>query len=148
MITFTHGDIFTTGVPVDALVNPVNCVGVMGAGLALAFKRRYPTAFLAYVKACQRGEVAPGRVFTFAVGGHTIFHFPTKRHYRDGSRLEDIEAGLDALVKEIRKHEVTSVSIPALGCGLGGLDWKDVQPRIVKAMKPLTNVRVLVFEPE
>jgi O-acetyl-ADP-ribose deacetylase (regulator of RNase III) len=149
MIVFTHGDIFTTGMPVEALVNPVNCIGVMGAGLAWAFKQRYPAAFKAYVAACRTGELRPGRVFTFVeADGHTIFHFPTKRHYRDRSRIEDIETGLVALAKEIRKHEVTSVSIPALGCGLGGLDWKDVQPCIVKAMKPLTNVRVLVFEPE
>jgi O-acetyl-ADP-ribose deacetylase (regulator of RNase III) len=146
MIEVTHGNIFTA--KVDALVNPVNCVGVMGAGLALAFKSRFPTAFLAYVKACQRGELTPGRIFTFAVDGKIIFHFPTKQHYRDNSRLGDIDAGLVALAWEIKTCNVRSVAVPALGCGLGGLDWAVVRPRIEAALSPFTDVRVLVFEPE
>lgn len=149
MITLTHGNIFSIGDPVEALVNPVNCVGVMGAGLAFAFKQRYPAAYTAYAKACNEGKVVPGRIFTFEDRGHVILHFPTKRHYRDRSRLDDIETGLVALVAEIQAREICSVAIPALGCGLGGLEWAAVRPRIETALVgPLTKVRVLVFEPE
>jgi O-acetyl-ADP-ribose deacetylase (regulator of RNase III) len=90
----------------------------------------------------------PGRIFTFYPGGPVIMHFPTKRHYADRSKLEDIKVGLVSLATEIKTQKIRSIAIPALGCGLGGLDWSDVKPLIEDALGPLTDVRIIVFEPE
>ena len=131
MIQFTHGDIFAQAT--DAIVNPVNCVGVMGRGLALQFKRRHPAAFLAYRRACEAGRVRPGRMFMFDTGcdrPRWIAHFPTKRHWRDRSAIGDIEAGLRDLAAAVARHGIRSIAIPPLGCGLGGLDWRAVRPLV------------------
>jgi O-acetyl-ADP-ribose deacetylase (regulator of RNase III) len=136
---------------VDALVNAVNCVGVMGKGLALQFRKAYPRVFDAYKRACTAGEVAPGKVLTVPTGQPSgpayVIHFPTKRHWRGASRLDDIDAGLPALAVEIDRLGVTSIAVPPLGCGLGGLPWADVRPRIEAALAPLTRVRVLLYGP-
>ena len=150
MIEFTSGDILKC--EADALVNTVNCVGVMGRGIALQFKKRYPDNFKAYAAACEREAVQPGRMFVYETGQLTpprfIVNFPTKRHWRGKSRLEDIDAGLVALVKVIRDNEIRSIAIPPLGSGLGGLDWNEVRPRIEHALVELADVQVLVFEPK
>lgn len=149
MICYVHGDILK--VEADALVNTVNCVGVMGRGIALQFKQAFPDNFKAYAAACRRGEVQPGRMFVFDIGRLTkpryIINFPTKRHWRGKSRIEDIEAGLAALVEEVRLRNIRSIAIPALGSGLGGLAWADVRPRIELAIAALPEVEGLVFEP-
>ncbi|HEU4326271.1 MAG TPA: macro domain-containing protein [Roseiflexaceae bacterium] len=149
MLEYRPGDLLQADV--EALVNPVNCVGVMGRGLALAFKRAYPEIFRAYAAACKRGEVQPGRMFVVErdapPGPSYIIHFPTKRDWRANSRLEDIDAGLLALAEEIRRRAIGSVALPALGCGLGGLDWQTVRPRIEAALAPLEGVRVVLYEP-
>lgn len=149
MIEYKTGDILSENV--EALVNTVNCVGVMGRGIALQFKRAFPENFKVYAKACKREEVQPGRIFVFEPGQlanpRYIFNFPTKRHWRGKSRIEDIELGLEALVKEIRARGVRSVAIPPLGSGLGGLDWNEVRPRIEKALEGIGDVRLIVFEP-
>ena len=115
--------------------------------MTLAFKKRYPAAFTAYAKACKAGEVAPGRIFVYQASDRLILHFPTKRHFRDRSKLTDIDAGLTALVSEIASRRIRSLAVPALGCGLGGLDWNIVRPRIEAALSKLDTVRVLVFAP-
>ncbi len=149
MIEFTSGDILKS--EADALVNTVNCVGVMGRGIALQFKNMYPDNFKAYEAACQREAVQPGRMFVFETGQLTpprfIVNFPTKRHWRGKSRIEDIEAGLADLVKVIRDKGIRSIAIPPLGSGLGGLDWHEVRPRIERALTELADVQILVFEP-
>lgn len=146
---FKTGDIFSEDA--EAIVNSVNCVGVMGRGIALQFKNLYPANFKAYVSACKRGEVKPGSMFVFETGQlsypHFIINFPTKRHWRAKSRLEDIESGLQALVQEIIKREIKSVAIPPLATDLGGLKWQDVRPRMEGALRQLDNVKVTVFEP-
>jgi len=147
MIRYVRGDIFKANT--EALVNPVNCVGVMGRGLALSFKNLFPDNFRAYAEVCRRGALVPGRMFVFETDLDTpryIINFPTKRHWRDGSRLEDIEAGLTALAEEIRSRGIRSVAVPPLGCGLGGLEWADVRPRIERALSGL-DAEVVVFEP-
>jgi O-acetyl-ADP-ribose deacetylase (regulator of RNase III) len=147
MIQSTRGDLMEA--QVDALVNPVNCVGVMGRGLALQFRQRFPAIFEAYRRACARGEVAPGKLYVHPTGRtdpRLVIHFPTKRHWRDPSLLEDIDAGLVDFVRVLQVEKVTSVGVPQLGCGLGGLDWAVVRPRIVAALEPLTGVRVLLFD--
>ncbi len=149
MIEFTSGDILKC--EADALVNTVNCVGVMGRGIALQFKNMYPDNFKAYAAACKREAVQPGHMFVYETGQLTpprlIVNFPTKRHWRGKSRIEDIDAGLADLVKVIRNKGIRSIAIPPLGSGLGGLDWNEVRPRIESALAELDDVQVLVFEP-
>jgi O-acetyl-ADP-ribose deacetylase (regulator of RNase III) len=149
MIEFKTGDILTA--EAEALVNTVNCVGIMGRGIALQFKNAFPANFKAYEAACTREEVQPGRMFVFETGTFTnpkyVINFPTKRHWRGKSRIEDIESGLTALVSEIRVRGIRSIAIPPLGSGLGGLNWTDVRPRIVAALGGLNDLQVIVFEP-
>ncbi len=149
MFAFKTGDILSEDA--EALVNTVNCVGIMGRGIALQFKNRFPENFKAYEAACKRQEVEPGKMFVFATGQLTfpryIINFPTKRHWRGKSRLEDIEAGLRALANEIRDLNITSIAIPPLGCGLGGLDWATVRPRIEATLRPFANLKATIFEP-
>lgn len=149
MVRFETGDILAADVA--ALVNPVNCVGAMGRGLALQFKRAFPENFRAYATACARGEVRPGRMFLFETrtpaNPRYIVNFPTKRHWRAESRMEDIETGLDALAELVRERYIDSVAVPALGRGLGGLDWNNVRPRIEDTLGSLQGVEVIVFEP-
>ncbi|MEJ7809339.1 MAG: macro domain-containing protein [Gemmatimonadaceae bacterium] len=149
MMEFTRGDLLAADT--EAIVNTVNCVGVMGRGIALQMKNAFPANFREYAAACRRGEVEPGRMLVHETGDLTgpryIINFPTKRHWRGRSRLADIESGLDALVAEVRRLGIHSIALPPLGCGLGGLDWADVRPLIERAFAPLPDVRVVVFEP-
>lgn len=150
MIKYKSGDIMKEDA--EALVNTVNCVGVMGRGIALQFKNAFPENFKAYAVACKNNEVQPGRMFVHETGRLTnpryIINFPTKRHWRGKSRVEDIETGLKALVEVIRRYDIRSIAIPPLGSGLGGLDWAEVKPRIEAALQPLTDVSVIVYEPK
>lgn len=149
MIEFTSGDILQD--ESEALVNTVNCVGVMGRGIALQFKKAWPENFKAYAAACQRQEVQPGRMFVYETGQLTppryIINFPTKRHWRGKSRIEDIEAGLVALSSTIRERGIRSIALPPLGSGLGGLDWSDVRARIESTLADLPAVHIRVYEP-
>ena len=149
MIRFTSGNILDA--EVEALVNTVNCVGIMGRGIALQFKHAFPENFRAYEEACRRKAVEPGRMFVFDTGELTlpryIINFPTKRHWRGKSRMEDIDSGLVALVEEIGKRGIHTIAVPPLGSGLGGLDWAEVRPRIKAALSDLPGVEVLVYEP-
>ncbi|HJT77741.1 MAG TPA: macro domain-containing protein [Gemmataceae bacterium] len=137
---------------VEALVNTVNTVGVMGRGVALQFKHAYPANYAEYRAACEAGEVEPGKMLVVEVNPlynpRYIINFPTKRHWKGKSRLEDIESGLTALAGDIRRLGIKSVAVPPLGCGLGGLDWRQVFPRIEAALGHLPGVEVLVYEPE
>ncbi len=135
----------------EALVNTVNCVGVMGRGVALQFKNKFPANFRAYKAACDRGEVQPGRMLVYDIGTLSnpryIINFPTKRHWKGKSRIEDIESGLIALKTEITSRGITSIALPPLGCGLGGLDWNEVRPLIERALGTIPGLRAIVLEP-
>ena len=150
MIEYKTGDLLAEDA--DALVNTVNCVGHMGAGIALQFKKAWPENFQAYAAACRNGEVQPGRMFVFETrqlaSPRYIINFPTKRHWRGKSRLGDIEAGLEALVVEIRRLDLSSVAVPPLGAGLGGLPWTEVRKRIEEKLGALSDLRVVVFKPD
>lgn len=150
MIKYQNGDLLKD--ESEALVNTVNCVGVMGRGLVLQFKKAFPGNFKAYVAACKRGEVQPGKMFVFPTGRffppYYIINFPTKRHWRAKSRIEDIDAGLKDLVKIIHAKGINSIAIPPLGSGLGGLEWNEVKLRIESALHSLDSVHVTVYEPE
>lgn len=137
--------------PVDALVNPVNCVGVMGAGLAKQFARAFPDMLTAYQEACTAGLVRPGQMHIFYRGAGTqprfIVNFPTKRHWQDPSQLADIKLGLRALANHVQELSLRSIAVPALGCGLGGLPWSEVWPCIKSTLGALIDVQVTVFVP-
>jgi O-acetyl-ADP-ribose deacetylase (regulator of RNase III) len=149
MIERTRGNLLDA--PAEALVNTVNTVGIMGKGIALQFKKIYPQNYEAYRKACEASEVEIGRMFTVDLGTldgpRFIINFPTKLHWRGKSKIEDIEAGLQALVAEVRRLGLRSIALPALGCGNGGLDWAEVLPLIEKALNDLSDVHVYLYEP-
>ncbi|GAB4209706.1 MAG: macro domain-containing protein [Coleofasciculaceae cyanobacterium] len=148
MIEFKQGNLLEENT--EALVNTVNCVGVMGKGIALQFKQAFPENFRQYKKACDAKEVQPGRMFTFSTGKlfpRYIINFPSKRHWKGKSKIEDVQAGLKALVAEVQKLGISSIAIPPLGCGNGGLDWAAVKPLIEAAFAELEDVQVVVFEP-
>ena len=149
MIEIGEGNLLEADV--EALVNTVNCVGVMGKGIALQFKQAFPENYRAYARACRDGEVEPGRMFVFHTGLMTnprmIINFPTKRHWRGRSCMEDIESGLAALVEVLCTSGVRSIGIPPLGCGNGGLAWSEVCPRIECALEQAPDVRAVLFSP-
>lgn len=149
MIEYKQGNILNEDA--EALTNTVNCVGAMGRGIALQFKYAFPDNFKAYEAACKKGKVQPGKMFVFETGKLTnprfIINFPTKRHWRGKSQIEDIESGLKALVDTICRYNIRSIAIPPLGSGLGGLDWSRVKTCIEVALQSLTDVRVIIYEP-
>ncbi|MFO7760209.1 MAG: macro domain-containing protein [Dissulfuribacterales bacterium] len=137
----------------EALVNTVNCVGVMGRGIALQFKKAFPDKYFnEYKAACEKKELQPGKMLVHNLNRlhnpRYVIDFPTKRHWKGKSRMEDIEAGLAALVKEVRDREIKSIALPPLGCGLGGLYWPDVRLKIEDAFQDLEDVQVLLYEPK
>ncbi len=150
MIHFVRGDILKH--EADALVNTVNCVGVMGRGIALQFRRAFEDNHAAYRKAAKAHGIRPGQMFVFARTGleppRWIVNFPTKRHWKANSRIEDIESGLEDLIRVIRERGIRSIAIPPLGCGLGGLDWGVVRPLIEAALALVPEVEAHLFEPD
>ena len=149
MIKSMKGDIVKA--EAEAVVNTVNCVGIAGRGIALQFKKVFPENFKKYASACKRNEVQPGKMFVTEIGEltvpHYIINFPTKRHWRGASRIEDIEAGLVDLATMLLRLRIRSVAVPPLGSGLGGLRWGVVRPKIVEALGRLPDVEVLLYEP-
>lgn len=147
----TSGDLLKA--EVDAIVNTVNCVGVMGKGIALQFRKKWPENFRAYEKACKNSQVRTGAMFLHDLGElagkpYFIINFPTKEHWRGKTKLSFVEEGLKDLVKVVANHRIKSIAIPPLGCGNGGLDWNQVRPLIERAFQPLEDsVEVLVYEP-
>ncbi len=167
-IEIRQGDIFKEDV--EAIVNTVNCEGVMGKGLALQFKKRFPENFKRYAQTCKNEEVQIGKMFVSKVdaqlslfdrphssdedtdperspGLRWIINFPTKKGWRQSSRLEDVEEGLQDLVRVIREKHIESIAIPALGCDLGGLDWEHVEPKIKNAIEPINELRAVLLQP-
>jgi O-acetyl-ADP-ribose deacetylase (regulator of RNase III) len=150
MLTNGHGDLLTADA--EALVNTVNTAGIMGKGIALQFKQAYPGNFRAYEAACRRGEVRLGAMFTYETGlmenPRFIVNFPTKGHWRSRSRLDDIRSGLADLRSVILDRGIRSIAIPPLGCGNGGLDWREVRPVIAEALGDLPDVEVRIYPPQ
>lgn len=149
MIHFKTGDILEENA--EALVNTVNCVGAMGRGIALQFKKSFPRNFRFYADACKRSVVRPGHMLVFETHAlanpRYIINFPTKRHWRARSRIEDIRAGLADLVRVIRERGIRSIAVPPLGSGLGGLEWETVRRHIEEALGGVGGVEITVFEP-
>ncbi len=135
----------------EALVNTVNTVGVMGKGIALQFKEQFPQNFKAYREACKAGNLDIGKLLPVKentlAGEQWIINFPTKRDWKEKSKLAYIEAGLQDLVRLLDSLHIKSIALPPLGCGLGGLDWAEVRPLIDQYLGNLTEVEVIVYEP-
>ena len=149
-VNIKHGDLLKD--KSEAIVNTVNCVGVMGKGIALQFKQRWPQNYKDYEAACKRGELEPGKVFIHDRGEWSeprfIINFPTKIDWRGKSKIEYIEQGLRDLVSQVERLRIKSIALPPLGCGNGGLDWQTVKHLIVDAFKSSTDVHVNLFEPK
>lgn len=149
MMEFTQGNLLDASA--EALVNTVNTVGVMGKGIALMFKEAFPANFRAYEDACKNHEVKIGRMFVTEnrtlSGPRWIINFPTKKHWRQPSKLEWIQEGLFDLRKVVQEHKIHSIALPPLGSGNGGLDWCDVRPEVERILGELEDVKVIVFEP-
>ena len=140
--------------PTEAIVNTVNCVGVMGKGVALEFKRRWPENFKEYKQACADKKLVPGQMLVFdnsqlfgAEKHRFLINFPTKRHWRSSSKIDDNESGLTDFVKQVHRLKIQSVTLPALGCGNGGLEWSEVKLLVEEAVSALPEVRFVVFCP-
>ena len=145
MLTLHTGDLFAS--EAQTLVNAVNCVGVMGKGIAAAFKKRYPAMFADYVARCRRDELEPGESYLVRdPSGPFVLNFPTKAHWRSLSRLADIEAGLDHFVANHQAWGIRSIAFPALGCGAGGLKWAGVKPLMLAKLSSL-EIPVEIYEP-
>lgn len=145
MISYTEGNLFAA--EVEAVVNTVNTVGVMGMGIALQFKEAFPDNFRQYKSACSNGEVQIGRMFVTQrqelMGPGWIINFPTKKHWSDRTRIEWVTEGLKDLKKIIFDNGISSVAIPPLGCGNGKLEWRNVKPLIEAALGELNNVDII-----
>lgn len=150
MISIVRGNFLEANA--EALVNTVNCVGIMGKGIALQSKKAFPDNYEAYAQACKKGEVKPGKMFVYETkrifNPKYIINFPTKRHWIGRSRYEDIESGLQALVVEARGRRIQSMAIPPLGCGSGGLDWRIIRPMIERVLSVLPHVAIHLYEPQ
>lgn len=148
-IEIKKGDIFKQ--PVEAIVNPVNCDGVMGAGLSKKFKEKFPDNFSCYRRKCVKGQLKPGIMCVTIpindVDKQLIINFPTKDKWSNPSKLEYVSKGLDSLLQTIYDHEIKSIAIPALGCGLGGLEWKEVKSLIIEKLFVVDNVDIIILEP-
>lgn len=147
MFYFITGDLLQSDA--EALVNPVNCQGCMGKGLALQFRRRFPEMYADYVEACRAGRLTPGRLHCYRTGRQFIINFPTKNKWRAKSKPEYISAGLDELVKTIRTEQLRSIAIPALGSGNGGLDWEEVRNLILAKLEPVADTtEIFIYSPD
>lgn len=148
MIEITTGNMFDIGA--DVLVNTVNCVGVMGCGVALEFRRRYPKMFREYRRCCNMNEIVPGTMWAWKTEDEKlVVNFPTKKHWRNSSQYSYVEDGLRALRKLLSERSSGSVvAIPALGCGHGGLDWTSVLAMIKKELADLDHLNIHIFQPQ
>ena len=139
----------------DAIINTVNCVGIMGKGIALQFKKAFPENYKAYAKACKNNEVKIGKMFVYQTGfldsnihSKYIINFPTKEHWRGNSKIEYIEEGLDDLYNVIQNLNIKTLAMPPLGCGNGGLNWSDVKKLIINKLSPIEDLILYLYEPQ
>ncbi len=152
MIEFKRGNLFEA--EVEALVNTVNTVGVMGKGIALQFCKSFPEIMQPYKDACEKKTLSVGTVQTIQLpflegmaGPKYVINFPTKKHWKSDSKIEFVQSGLKALREEIERLQIKSIAVPPLGCGLGGLNWGDVRHEIETSLGDLSEVDVFVYEP-
>ncbi len=150
MIKNSQGNLLAA--PAEALVNTVNTKGIMGKGIALQFRQAFPEMFKAYAKSCKEEQVELGKMDVHDLGGlvggpRWIVNFPTKGHWKSKSRMEDVKSGLEDLIEVVRKLGIKSIAVPPLGCGNGGLPWREVRPVIEEAFSKIPEVEVLLYAP-
>ncbi len=146
MITFLQGNLFDTNAQV--ITNTINCVGVMGKGVALEFKRRYPEMFNDYKKRCSTESIQPGELYLWEDESVQILNFSTKKHWKGSSKLEYIETGLRYLAANYAELGIHSIAMPPLGCGNGGLDWNIVKQMMIDLLGQITDLEVYVYQPK
>jgi len=145
MLTYVRGDLFDS--PAKVLVNTVNTVGVMGKGIARTFKDIYPEMFERYVKLCEQKQLDIGNLWLYRTDHKWVLNFPTKKHWRNPSKIEYIEAGLQKFVDSYAQEKITSIAFPELGCGNGELAWNDVRPLMVRYLRTLPiNIYVYLYD--
>lgn len=142
-IEFRTGNIFES--ECETIVNPINCVGVMGKGLALEFKKRYPKMYKDYVARCNANMVKTGQPYLYKSSDKNILNFPTKYHWRNPSKLEYVTKGLDWFVDNYQELGIKSIAFVPLGCGLGGLDWNIVKREMINRLQELP-IKIIVYE--
>ena len=145
MILYLDGDLLEDDA--DVLVNTINCVGAMGAGIALQFKHKFPFNFLRYQQICRLGKVRPSDILIYEEEGQTIYNLATKDQWRESSRMSWISKGCSNLKKEIQSNSIKSIAIPALGCNNGGADWPRVKSILEKWLQGL-NCEVRIYLPK
>lgn len=146
MIHFVTGDLLQS--EAQALINTVNCEGYMGKGIAYQFKLKYPEMNAEYVKKCKAHKLSPGQLDCFVTGNKIIINFPTKNKWREKSKMEYISSGLDALLQVIDDYNITSIAIPPLGSGNGGLIWSEVKNIILRKFESLSDkIEIYIYEP-
>ncbi|WP_338815028.1 macro domain-containing protein [Bernardetia sp. Wsw4-3y2] len=152
-MNYTKGNILESNT--EVIINPVNTVGVMGKGLALQFKQKFPTNYKIYKEACKNKTIDIGKLLLVSDFKNEsnlerkqfIINFPTKKHWRNPSKIEYIEEGLKDLVRIIETQKFESMAIPALGCGLGGLEWEDVRFLLEKYLEKIEGIKITIYEP-
>ena len=146
MIKFVDGDLLQSDA--ECLVNPVNCVGVMGKGLAYQFKLKYPNMYKDYIKTCKSLKISVGKIHHYKEKGKIIVNLPTKKHWREKSTLEYVMSGLYALLTFIAEYDIKSIAIPALGCGCGGLEWEIIKEGMLKVLNQMDkDINVYIYNP-
>lgn len=154
-LEFKKGNLFESHD--EAIVNTVNCVGVMGKGIALQYKNLFPENYTEYKKQCSQKNIVPGKMFVYEYKTEDLFtehkpqfiiNFPTKDHWRAKSKIEYVEQGLDDFINVITQKNIRSISMPAIGCGNGGLEWSNVKKIIVRKLSELDEITVNVYEPK
>lgn len=147
-VEFVKGDLFDA--KVEALVNPVNTRGVMGKGVALEFKKRFPSNYYRYVEACKNNELSPGGLFVTRSEQDNpkwIVNVATKKHWKDKSDMNWIIFGLVHIKYFVLEENIETIAMPALGVGNGGLSWQDVKKQMIKSLPQLEDTEVFIYEP-
>lgn len=146
MFNYVSGDILASSA--KCLINTVNCEGFMGKGIAYQFKHRFPKNNDDYVLACHSQQLYIGTIHTFEENGKIIINFPTKRKWREKSKIDYIHKGMEKVAAYLKEHNISSVAIPPLGCGNGGLKWTDVKPVIIQHLTPIqAELDIQIYEP-
>lgn len=146
MIYFITGNILESNA--DAIVNPVNCEGYMGKGLAYQIKKQYPKTFEDYSVACKQGRLKIGQIHCFKENEKIIINFPTKDKWRAKSKISYITDALPPLIDLLRNSNIKSIAIPPLGCGLGGLNWKGVKQILLEYLEPIAcTLEIYIYQP-
>ena len=146
-ISLIQGNIFSSCASV--LVNPTNCIGPMGAGLAKQFKEKFPGLAESYWNYCRKGMIKPGILHLYTINSDLrVLNFPTKNHWKDPSKMEYVELGLNKFIDSYNNKGINSIAFPLLGAGLGGLDKEFIQNYMIEKLNPLEGIDIEIYVQE